>query len=161
MTSNTMRTKSPKGLHSRAAYTPARDRGQQQLIDQARALLKPTPVELHKVPSWLRRKLLATFGWENRHLRGGVDVLERAVKLHCDNRKWLAHYGGTFIDGHEAFVSEPFGLTPEGLKSIQQFAAQLGLRWHVDGNSWWHPGRTIRITFPNPEADATPEARDE
>ena len=116
-------------------------------IATARELLKPSPVELHKVPNWFRRELLKEFGYE--FSRRGACVVEHAVA--CvrgdDLVGWLDHWGSTVFRGTSAFVSEPYCLTHKSLGAIATIAERCGCRYQVESNSWWFPGSTIRVLF--------------
>ena len=121
---------------------------QRQHIEAARKLLKPTPVRLRHVPNWLRLRMLKAFGCSNRDTAGWA-VLNHATG--GINPSWLDHWGSTVLpSGQRAFVSEPYNFGAETARAVQAFCEPAGLRWHVDANSEWYPGWTVRIEITEP-----------
>lgn len=115
----------------------------EQQIQAARAILKPSPVRLNKVPPWMRRRLLTA-----RRQRGldtyssnSIDVLFQLASARV-----VDHFGTIDYRGRTAFVSEPYALD---IPAIQEFVGMLGpgVRWDVEANSWHFPGQTFRIVF--------------
>lgn len=117
----------------------------EERIEAARELLKPSPVDLHKVPNWLRRRMLAAFGCHYGNTSGSA-VLHHAMRQLAEDH-WLDHWGATTWGNHPAFVAEPYQLWTRDLQSIEQFADRCGIAWHVTPNSWWYPGWTLRVLF--------------
>ncbi len=127
---------------------------QEQLIADARRLLKPGEVRLHKMPTWLNRRLVAyrkTQGLDRLPLSM---LLGHTVPSICGPHSggWVDHWGmsdgGPFACCGEApnLVSEPYGFGTETAKALDRFCEALGgLKWHVSSNSWWFPGSTVRI----------------
>ena len=120
-------------------------------IDAARRVLQPSPVDLHRVPNWLRLKLLKLVGslkpdCGGHGLTDGWSVLQQLRKRYrC---LWLDHCGKTRLDdGRVAFVSEPYGLTPESLVEAEKLATTLDVDFWLTPNSWWYPGNTWRLVF--------------
>jgi hypothetical protein len=70
---------------------------------------------------------------------------------------WWDHAGSiTTADGERLLVIEPYDPSAATMAEIRSFAERAGLRVAVDDNSWWFPGRTVRITFEIPD-DQEPE----
>ena len=114
-------------------------------LDRAREILQPTEVNLHHVPNWFRRRLLRVFGCRDRSTRG-FDVLQHAATVHFGfPANWLDNWGST--DGSRVFVSEPYQVSPRVVALLDSFAKRLGIKWHIDANSWWNPGSTIRLAL--------------
>ena len=114
-------------------------------LDSAREILQPTTVNLCHVPNWLRLRLLKEFGCRDRST-SGFDVLQHASNIHfCFPSDWLDHWGST--EGGRVFVSEPYQVMPRVVALLDSFAKRLGIVWHIDANSWWNPGSTIRLAF--------------
>lgn len=117
------------------------DAGQQQrkLIAEARQLLRPGEVKLHKTPPWLNKKLRAY------HKRTQVHLL-------TEPWRWLDHWG-TSAGPYSCcqgpvFVSEPYAFGFDEAEALMRFCDKLGgLTWHVSSNTWWYPGSTVRITI--------------
>jgi len=123
---------------------------QRKLIDDARRLLKPGEVKLHKLPSWLAKRLRA---YRKTHALVSVPSSMLLETLSSADR-WLDHWGtsnvGPFSCCHKAlnFVSEPYDFGAKTAQAIDQFCDALGaLEWHVSSNTWWYPGRTVRVTI--------------
>jgi hypothetical protein len=61
---------------------------------------------------------------------------------------WLDHWGSTVeVNGEEAFVSEPYQLTAEGMRGLMHFAATLDLSVMVWASSAYYPTYSLRITL--------------
>jgi len=125
---------------------------QEELIHQARTLLKPSPVRPCHLPGWFRRALLREFGSDGSS--GGNSIIYHAIDRVRDATRWrmnwLDHWGSTLYRGQRVFVSEPYGVCPEGIREIAALAARCGCNWHLDPNSWWFPSKTIRILIYQP-----------
>jgi hypothetical protein len=121
----------------------------ERYIDAARAVLKPTPVELHKIPRWLSVRLYQARQEGKIHVKPNMPsyCLLYAV-AGPDSFDWLDHWGTTTVDGEVEFVSELYSLN---LKAAKRFAKLLGLKWRYSANSWWYPGWTYRISFYPPQ----------
>lgn len=119
-------------------------------IESARAVLNPSPVDAHHVPDWLRRRAMKRFGC-NRGDTTGWGVLFHAVRQVDPTGKatcaWLDHWGVTPWHGKTALAAEPYSLSADDVASIDRFARELGIEWRLSSNSWWFPGRTIRVLF--------------
>jgi hypothetical protein len=121
---------------------------QRERIERAREILKPSPVRLHHVPNWLRRRLLERVGTEFR-LTDGSSVLRIAMdRLNIR----FDHYGSTVWCGIPAFVSEPYA-SPDDIADAVRFAEVVGLELRIEPNSWWYPGQTTRLMFMLPKAE--------
>ena len=114
-------------------------------IEAARKLLRPRPVKLNKYPRWLLRRVRA-LGECHRPLpiefiaRGQIQTM--AV--------WLDHCGTSDDDSRESFVSEPYRFASLDARELDSFCEALGLTWYLSSNSWWYPGRTVRIVIHEP-----------
>lgn len=113
-------------------------------------LLQPTPVRLNHVPNWFRLRLLKAFGCSDRDT-SGFGVLQHAIRS-LPSMRWLDHWGSTIFQAdRSAFVSEPYDFTWEAAQVLQALCQPTGLHWHLDVNSAWNPGRTLRIVIPEPK----------
>lgn len=125
------------------------------LIDQARALLRPSPVDLHHLPAWLAKRIRARFG----HLPGCCNSFCRlqrvAIVAGRGRDSWLDHWGCTVLDGRKMFVAEPYTDVCD-LAAAQRFADALGLDMSISANAWWYPSMTLRLTF-YPLIDDSPQ----
>ena len=119
------------------------------LIDQARELLRPSPVELHVLPSWLAKRIRARFG----HTPGCCNSLCRLQRVALiagrGNDAWFDHWGVAVVDGRPGFISEPYANCAD-VKAALRFAELLDLEVDFQANSWWYPGQTLRIVFFRP-----------
>ena len=122
---------------------------------QVRELLKPTAVRSSHVPDWLRRELLKVYGCPNRDT-AGFAVLQHATGDALWS--WLDHWGSTKIGDKLCFVSEPYDVSIEELSQIDSLARRIGCPWYLSPNSWWYPGRTIRIVIEPPRPTLEPRA---
>lgn len=122
---------------------------QTRRIEQARRLLQPTPVQLHRVPNWLRRRLLAAIGC------GGGGTSGYAVLAHAERLmgwRWLDHWGASTYRGQPCFVSEPYHVSADDMAAVAELCRRCNLDSHLSANSWWYPGETIRIAIYEPAA---------
>lgn len=113
------------------------------LIDPASGRLATVamapPVRWGHVPKWLKKRLrhhhLDLHCYTDAHpLLGGAD--------------WLDHWGSTLeTDREEAFVSEPYQLTAEGMRGLLHFAVVLDLSVIVRASSAYYPTYSVRITL--------------
>lgn len=130
---------------------------QRQFIEDARALLKPSRVEVNKVPRWFRRAILDAFRgtgmFRNQECYSGLPVLHTVRKRL--GLRWLDHVGTCDWYGKRAFVTEPYGIDAEALKSAQDFASRIGCECALSSNSWHSPGATLRIVFFEKDAGDT------
>ncbi len=110
-------------------------------IAAARKLLKSSPVTLWACPRWLR--------WRIESVEKGTWLPMEYLfgeQLHTTAR-WLDHWGTSRIGSRSVFVSEPYDFDLDDAKEVDVFCKTLGLGWYLSSNSWWYPGRTIRIVF--------------
>jgi hypothetical protein len=125
---------------------------QARRIEWSRQVLHTSSVELHKVPNWLRYKLMAANkrrGWQPAGGRGGVFQLQTFLsRSGLNSTGWCDHWGTAYeATGHGFdFVAEPY-LSPSHLSESFRFSIAIGVRAYVSANSWWYPGRTIRLGF--------------
>lgn len=113
------------------------------LIEDARKLLRPSEVRLHRVPGWLRSQLAKTIGCGGYN---GEEALRRAMAA-TNSTRVFDHWGSTVINGGKAFVSEPYPAGPEQMTAAIRFAEAADLDLFVSANSWWFPSQTIRFIF--------------
>jgi len=136
-------------------------------ILEARALLRPTPVNLHHIPRWFLQALRPfrkRFGGRLESPFQGFENMRNALGGGQLGNAWLDHFGSTKLVRRHAgreritdetvFVSEPYGLTPGGTLALAELTRLTGIRWSVESNSWWYPGHTIRIVFEPPTPTA-------
>jgi hypothetical protein len=126
------------------------EQAQMRHIREARELLKPTEVNLHHFPNWLRRALLKEFGCRYRDT-SSWGVKEQVFGGAC----WLDHWGTSTINDRLCFVSEPYNVSMADQIRIDEIAKRIGCRWYLSANSWWFPGWTIRIVI-EPAAEVHP-----
>lgn len=129
---------------------PMATNGTRTKIQVLRELSDPSPVRPNHVPPWLCRRLFAAYG--PCYGRRGSNLL-----AHLRQRvSWLDHCGSTRLpDGRVAFVSEPYSVSADDLRSIAEIAALLNCEWWVTANSWWYPGHTLRIVLAQPVGTAS------
>lgn len=113
-------------------------------LASAREILQPSEVELHRVPNWLRRRMLKVYGCRDGDT-SGFGVLQNAVAVHFGDNFWLDHWGTT--DGGRVFASEPYQVNAITVALLDSFAKRLEISWCIEANSWWNPGSTIRLSF--------------
>lgn len=97
-----------------------------------------SPVQWGHVPKWLKKRLAPhkldlTCYTAAHSLLGGAD--------------WLDHWGTTIEGGEEAFVSEPYQLTAEGMRGLMYFVNALDLSVMVRASSAYYPTYSLRITL--------------
>ena len=132
-----------------------RAREQERFIDDARRLLRPGEVKLHKRAAWLTERLIVYRRTHGLRVLPASMVLGDTASTICGDRgEWLDHWGtcdiGPFACCHKGlnFVSEPYGFGTEQAQALDRFCKALGgLDWHVSANTWWFPGNTVRITI--------------
>ena len=120
-------------------------------IHRAREVLKPEPVRLHHVPNWLRLRMKETFGAPYQVTSGDGVLFHASSKT--GKGRWLDHWGSSHDRGGErrTFVSEPYDITPETVRDIISFTEPMGLDFYISSNSYWFPGRTVRVVIPCPD----------
>ena len=107
---------------------------QQILICNARDLLRPSPVK-PGIPTWVLNVIRKSY--DRYDLRNPMPTAD-----------WADHRGTTEYRGDkQAFVCEPYGFGHDWLHEVEDFATKCGCAYAIDPNSWWFPGRTIRIAF--------------
>jgi hypothetical protein len=118
---------------------------QTKMIQQARDLLKPTPVKQGHVPNWFRILLMREFGCDDGQTYGSSVLYHAANSL--THTSWLDHWGSTRYRRLQAFTSEPYNLDENDIKAIAEIARRCDCHWFLDANSWWYPGSTIRVVL--------------
>jgi hypothetical protein len=123
---------------------------------ELRDVLKPSPVKLHALPGWFRKRVRRRFDLRRVHYS-----IEQWLFTDVLTRQWLDHWGQTELPcGRTAFVSEPYLPIDWPLESVSTLAAELGIQSFVTTNSWWYPGSTIRIVlYEGPESIPFPELK--
>ena len=118
---------------------------QTRQIWELRDQLDPSEVRQDHVPIEYRR-----------HLRrrgvvakdGFTSICIATTGRPCCLPHWWDHAGSiTTADGSRLLVAEPYDPSEATLAEIRDFARRMGLSMTINGNSWWFPGRTSRITF--------------
>ena len=125
------------------------EKKQEETINAVRRLIQVKEPVLHRIPSWLTKRLRA-FG-RRQHVGGYSAEMIMQSYMPC-SMHWLDHWGtlkpGCCCSDAAAFVSEPYGLTDKDAKEVTRFCEALGgLSWHVEADSWWYPGSTVRIVI--------------
>lgn len=120
-------------------------------IAAARDLLGPTPVRLDHVPRWFKKALHPY----HRKLEMTYQRVQHAFAT-IGHGHALDHWGSTTLgDGRVAFVSEPYDVDAAVLAGCERLADEVGCVFYLDPNSWWFPGRTIRLVFVQRKDSAT------
>lgn len=98
-----------------------------------------SPVRWGRVPKWLTNRLAPH--------KLDLTCYTPAHPL-LNGAEWLDHWGTTVeADGEEAFVSEPYQLTAEGMRSLMHLADALDLSVIVRASSAYYPTYSLRITL--------------
>ena len=113
---------------------------------------RPAPVELDRLPNWLRRKLLKRFGSRLGH-NGGRDVFANALWMlnladgPCGPFPgWTDYFGRSHSRGEEILVCEPWQISGEEFQGAVKFARQANLQLVISSRPSWRPGH-IRLEF--------------
>ncbi len=116
--------------------------------EDVRKILKTEEVKLHKAPKWfldaLARYAKKTGVESNRRHR--FMLVDEIVSRNLPGN-WLDHWGKMKWLDDEAFVSEPYGFDASDAMKLDHLCSEIvpGTEWILSPNSWWYPGRTIRI----------------
>lgn len=97
-----------------------------------------SPVRWGHVPKWLKKRLVPH--------KLDLTCYTPAHPL-LNGAEWLDHWGTAIEGGEEAFVSEPYQLTAEGMRSLLHFAEVLNLSVIVHASSAYYPTHSVRITL--------------
>jgi hypothetical protein len=131
-------------------------------IKAARKILGATEVKRGKIPGWLVKRSRAYLRQQGaRSQYSGSYVFDDAVRyvgkqVGIDPTGLLDHEGtleaGPYDcckDAGTCFVSEPygFGFNLQSAQLCEAIAQALDIQWHFGPDSWWFPGKTMRITF--------------
>ena len=107
---------------------------------------KITPVNLHKMPTWFRRRMRAAIR-THRYWTPCDGLRSLGVEFGC-GRHVFDHWG-TGVDG--SFISEPYDKIGDVKfeQAVKDISDVLGIEYAITGpmTSWWFPGRTIRVSF--------------
>ena len=117
-----------------------------QEIQLARELLKPSEVKLHRVPNWLRSRLLKMkkAGKFTCDSTSSATMLHSAICATGVPPQVLDHWGTTTWYDEEVLVTEPYS---PNLLHMAKIAKFLGVGCKGSGKSWHYPGYTTRILF--------------
>lgn len=130
-----------------ATYPKREKMNSSEASKKIRELLGTKEPKLHKIPRWLLRRIVKNYEWIKTQ-----DQAKQEIHRVCT---WfLDHFGELKEDGRTLFVVEPYGPSKEQLKSAEDFAEKLGIKWYTTPESWWYPGRTYRIAFYEPNDNA-------
>jgi len=111
-------------------------------IIESKALLLPTAIALRHIPGWLRTRLIKRF---NIPAKFSTNTL---IIGYCTNySEWMNHWGETTIANRSVFASETEFIDQYSAAEINEFASQVGLEVYYSPNSYWQPGKLIRIGF--------------
>lgn len=144
-----------RNLQESVALARRIEREQRTTINALRKLLKPGEVRLHHLPSWVGNALRKAF--KQRKYDDPVSCLFNAFR---GMESIVDHWGSIDPASDLAFrlrpfVLEPYSISAERLARCEEVARVCGANVVVEANSWWYPGRTIRIAFYNQaECDA-------
>jgi len=105
-----------------------------------------SPVELGRVPDWLRRRMLKVFGPTDCGYTDGHSLFAYWARK-CKSLPWIDHWGTTVIDGQKILVSEPYLRRSCDFSDVAEFAESLGCELVIDETSYWYPGKTLRLAF--------------
>jgi hypothetical protein len=111
-----------------------------------------SPVKLNRLPAWFIQQM-HTITDESERVEE-VCLLFRIARSTCGSTTWLDHIGSTILDGSEVFVSEPYLRPFDDLSCARHIANSLGCELVVSEQSYWFPGKTIRLVLrPKPQTD--------
>lgn len=114
-----------------------------------RGIFQIQPVDLHSMPGWWASRVCwATKGWGQWDAQQRMHDLQRQF----DASILFDHWGATRLDdGSVAFTTEPYAdpTDPKFLNAVAGIAETLGVHVRIldPWQSWWYPGRTIRVEF--------------
>lgn len=99
------------------------------------------------VPSWfikaMKKQAPDSRLWQ-AELPGGdaeVSVMLFQELLRSGNRSWFDHVGWV----GDRFVAEPYGLSAEGVRAIENLCARTETTFRINGKSYHYPSATLRI----------------
>lgn len=120
-------------------------------------IVQASPVQLHTIPTWLGELLLEVTGTEPAY---GAPADYHVALWHALEENefdgddaagketvWLRHWGTAIVDEREVFVSELWRITSATMQDIEWFAQYVGCAFYISGQSWWKPGRTVRVVL--------------
>jgi uncharacterized protein (TIGR02996 family) len=113
----------------------------------------PTPVQLHRLPNWLRLAWLRSVPRDGfyRHTDGGSVAMEINHRLGTQAWGHLDHWGTTEIDGRPCLVTEPYREPAEVLAQCRLLASLAGgIPAYARRSAWGH-GTVRGLLFPPPE----------
>lgn len=107
--------------------------------------------ELNTFPRWMRPRV--TYAVKQGMLPkpflplcNGWHAMQHALN-HLGG-DWADHCGRIVQDdGTQLLISEPYQLLSDGHEQLEALCWTLGLTYRVDAQSWWFPGRTLRIVI--------------
>ena len=104
-----------------------------------------TQVKRYEIPEWIAIKLRSIKKRDN--VSGGtLYTLVQNTDRYRSTKGWLDHYGTAVDkDGHDCFVSEPYGLASYDIIKLQNFCVDFECQFELDPVSFHYPGSTIRI----------------
>jgi hypothetical protein len=103
-----------------------------------------SPVIAKRIPDWMRQRLLKVFGPTNLGYTDGDYLFEYWSRKYRE-LPWLDHWGSTVVGDQEIVVSEPYLSMTCDFSEPRRFAELLGCDLTVDAQSYWYPGKTIRL----------------
>ena len=134
-----------------------------QQMQNVRKMTNAQEVILHAIPRWFSERIAeyrkahgmdVYAGCEYGEMKDAICTIVTLAGLdyHCCGLldHWGTSIGGPYkccYDAGECFVIEPYGFGSEYAKMMDAIAGALNLEWHVSSNTWWCPGRTVRITL--------------
>jgi hypothetical protein len=105
-----------------------------------------SPVIQNRIPSWFIKRMRRIAGPRGQSVDELNLIRILAIDI-CGSTTWIDHIGKTRIDNREMFVSEPYLRTSDDFSCVEEIAELLECELVVDDQSFWYPGKTIRLLF--------------
>ncbi|MEO2032833.1 MAG: hypothetical protein ABGZ35_12175 [Planctomycetaceae bacterium] len=116
-------------------------------IEAARRLLKPSPVDYHKLPAWLRKRLQQARREGRIGLPRGIASNSGAALVDAAMPgSTLDHWGRLLWRDKPAFVVEPYRYLQQHIDDFLEVIGP-GVEYEISANAWHFPGRAFRIVF--------------
>lgn len=103
---------------------------------QPEAVVPQEEIDHGKMPRWLQSALVHRSG--KPHWCGGSDPT------------WMDHWGTATINGKRVFVSEPYGLSDDGVRNLMEFCSKYKIKVDIQAASWHYPTHCLRIILTPP-----------
>jgi hypothetical protein len=110
--------------------------------------VEPGSVVRHgHVPNWFRLRMLTRFGPTEHRYTDGRALFEYWARLHTGRLPWIDHIGSALVGDQRVVVSEPYLRATDDFTEVRGFAAMLNCELVVSEQSYWFPGKTLRLAF--------------